>query len=275
MKKIKGLKILDSKKPGPTLTIMAGVHGNEICGITAFKKIINGIKIKKGKVYFILGNIKAIKKCSRQINFNLNRMFRLSSSLTKKQKESYEYKRSREIIPYLNQSIALLDIHSSLDKNSQPFIVCEKPIIKVAQYLSPKIITLGITKLEPGGTDGYMYNKKKIGICIECGYHKDPKASSVAIDAIYSFLSYFDMLKNKYPIIKTKKKIYEMERIYLTKKDFVPNAKYGDFTPIKKGSVIGSDSNKKIIVKKNYITLFVFPKKEPDKEAFLLGNIIQ
>ena len=143
----------------------------------------------------------------------------------------------------------------------------------MAKYLSPKIIILGIDNLEPGSTDGYMYNRGKIGICVEGGYHKDPKAIDVAIESIYWFLSYFDMVD--YSIKKAKKKIYKMNRIYFTKTNFIPNKKYGDFTSIKKGSVVGYDGKKAIRINKNCITLFVIKRKEPNKEAFLLGDIIK
>jgi succinylglutamate desuccinylase len=59
------------------------------------------------------GNIEAIEKKERQIDLNLNRMFRDDSTFTLEERVSVEYKRSREIMPYLDLSDASLDLHSS------------------------------------------------------------------------------------------------------------------------------------------------------------------
>jgi len=71
------IKVICKKggKTGKTTLILAGVHGNEKCGIIAFDKIIKNIKIESGKVYFIYSNLKAIKQNKRYIEKNLNRCF--------------------------------------------------------------------------------------------------------------------------------------------------------------------------------------------------------
>jgi len=266
LKPISGLKVIDSQKPGPTITIMAGVHGDELCGIKAFKKIIPQIKLKKGKVYFILGNLKAIKLNKRQHQANLNRMFKDDSLIDAKTKLAYEYKRSREIMPYLDDSDALLDIHSAMNKDSIPFAICEKPFINIAKLLPVNTIASGFTVMEPGGTEGYMYQNKKIGICIECGNHISDLSDFNAIQAIYNFLNYFDMVNM--PCLK---KVF-VYYIYKTKTNFKPIKYFKDFDPIKKGSLLGYDGTKKIIAKENGFILFSISRNKPDKEAFLLGK---
>ena len=267
IKPISGLTI-NSKKPGPTITIMAGVHGNEICGIKAFKTVIPNLKLKKGKVYFILANLKAIKLGKRQYQVNLNRLFQEDKFINNKIKKTYEYQRSREILPYLNDSMALLDIHSSANKDSIPFTICEKPFFDIAKKMPTKIISSGFVKMEPGGTDYYMYNNKKISICIECGSHISDLSNQNAIDAIYTFLSCFNMIQ------KPSQKIAKVNFIYKTKTNFKLIKYFKDFEPIKKGSTIGYDGNQKVISQQNGFILFAVSRKSPDKEAFLLGKYI-
>lgn len=266
LKKISGLKIIDSQKPGPIITIIAGTHGDEICGIKAFKKIIPDIQLKKGKVYFILGNLKAIKLNKRQYQSNLNRLYKDDLLIDEKTKLSYEYKRSREIMPYLDDSEALLDIHSAMNTNSTPFAICEKQFIKIAKTLPVKIIATGFSEMEPGGTDGYMFSKGKIGICVECGDHISDLSNYKAIESIYAFLNYFDMVD--IPSQKTTHVYF----IYKTKSNFKPAKYFKDFEPIKKGSIIGYDGNKKITAKEDGFILFVVSRNKPNKEAFLLGK---
>lgn len=268
LKTIPGLKIIDSQKPGPTITIIAGTHGDEICGIKAFKKVIPNLKLKKGKVYFILGNLKAIKLNKRQYQTNLNRLYKDDSLIDDKIKKTYEYQRSRKIMKYLDISDALLDIHSAMNKDSTPFIICEKSFIKIAKTLPGKIIATGFSAMEPGGTDGYMFSKGKIGICIECGDHISDLSNYNASEAIYNFLYYFNMID-----IPTQK-ITNVYFIYKTKTNFKPIKYFKDFESIKKGSIIGYDGNKKVIAQKDGFILFVVPRKQSKKEAFLLGEYI-
>jgi succinylglutamate desuccinylase len=266
LKTIPGLKVIDSQKPGPIITIIAGTHGDEICGVKAFKKVIPNIKLKKGKVYFILGNIKAIKINRRQYQYNLNRLYKDDSLIDNKTKQTYEYKRSREIMQYLNNSEALLDIHSSMSKNSTPFAICEKPFIKIAKVLPVKIIATGFATIEPGGTDDYMFSKGKVGICIECGNHISDLSDYNAIESIYRFLNYFNMVD--IPSVK----IVNVYSIYKTKNNFKPIKSFKDFEQIKKGNLIGYDGNKKIISKKDNFILFARKRTKSNKEAFILGS---
>ncbi len=268
LKPIAGLTIIDSKKPGPTITIMAGTHGDEICGIKAFKKVIPTLQLKKGKIYFILGNLKAIKLKQRQYQTNLNRLYKADSLIDLNTKKAYEYKRSREIMPYLDDSLALLDIHSAMDKDSTPFAICEKPFFNIAIKLPVKIISSGFTNMEPGGSEGYMFQNKKIGICIECGNHISDLSDQNAIDAIYTFIAHFDMIDKPVP-----QKV-NVDFIYKTKTNFKPIKYFKDFEPIKKGNLIGYDGTKKVVAKSNGFILFVVNRKTANKEAFLLGKYL-
>ena len=52
--------IIEGSNPGPTSVILAGIHGNEPCGIIAFERILPSLKINSGKVIFEIGNPLAI-----------------------------------------------------------------------------------------------------------------------------------------------------------------------------------------------------------------------
>ncbi len=73
---------LTSSVPGPTVVLLAGVHGDEPCGLQAFGRIIPQLKIIRGRVIFELGNVQAIKRGERECDTNLNRMFRSDELLS-------------------------------------------------------------------------------------------------------------------------------------------------------------------------------------------------
>lgn len=105
------------------------------------------------------GNIEAIEKNERQIELNLNRMFRDDSVFTEQDKKTYEFRRSREIMPYLDLSEASLDLHSSPSIGSPAFIICEENSASIVEDFPFDIRCYGFTDIEPGGTDGYMNSR--------------------------------------------------------------------------------------------------------------------
>jgi len=274
--KITVLKIIKGEKPGRTSIIMAGTHGNETCGINAFQNILPNLSIERGKVIFVIGNPKAVKKNIRFTEFNLNRAFLPSSKYSNKIKKTYEYNRAQELKKFLDQGDALLDIHSTLNPG-EPFIICEKNSFEIVNCFPKefKRIVSGFDKLEPGATENYMISRAGIGIGIECGQHDNPRSIEIAKNAIISFLSvrnHIDHLKHK--IIK-KREVIQMNYIYHTETNsFVLARKFFDFEKIKKGEVIGIDGNKKKKAPRDCVVVFAHDRNKKNEEAYLLGNTV-
>jgi succinylglutamate desuccinylase len=260
-------------RPGPTTTIIAGIHGNEICGIQAFKKIINKVIIEYGVVFFILGNPRAIKKNIRQIDFNLNRMFLENRQLTTKQISSYEYARARKIKKILDTSDAMLDVHSSRNKKSIPFIITNKKNLAIAKLMPYKITSFGWEKIEPGGTDYYMNKKNKKYLTIECGYNLDKKAVDLASQSILQFIKIMGHIKNKKKFISSKQTNINVDFVYRTKTNkFKLKKHFADFEIIRAGQIIGTDADKVILAPKKSFIIFARDCDEVGSEAFILGK---
>jgi succinylglutamate desuccinylase len=262
---------LMGERKGPTSIILAGVHGDEKCGVKAFKKILPNLKIEKGRVFFGYGNPKAIKADKRFTEANLNRMFKNDSALSLTEKRSYEYKRAQFLKKYLDQADALLDIHSSFTQNSKPFIICEANAKGIVKYLPVRFVVSGFDKTEPGGTDYYMNHSGKIGICIECGYLGDPKSTEIAGKSILAFLNARGHITNKTSFKKQSHiRIYDL---YLSKTNYFALSKpFDDFEKISGGQIIGIDGGEKIRAKKESIILFARNRNQAGDEAFLLGE---
>lgn len=256
---------------GPTSVILVGVHGNEKCGVFALQKILQTLNIEFGRVLFAYGNPRAIDQNVRFTEMNLNRAFKPNGLYTEQEKNTYEYQRAQFLKNYLNQADALLDVHASFTPDSKRFIICENNSEKIAQYLPFNLVSSGFDKLEPGGTDGYMNSQNKIGICVECGYLGDSSSTQVAEEAILNFLSarhHINRQIKKYPQTKIK-----FNSIYFTKtNNFRLNKDFIDFEEIKKGELIGSDSNEEIRALEDSVIIFARNRNTVGDEAFLLGN---
>ncbi len=224
-------KIIKGSHPGKTTVILASVHGNEPCGRNAFEALLGDLVIENGTVIFEIGNPRAVEQNTRFAEINLNRMFRSDNTISEQEKNTYEYQRAQELKKLFDGADALLDIHSSFNKKSKRFIICEPNGFAIASQLPFDLRCTGFDEYEPGGTDGYMNSHNKIGICVECGQHEDPLAIEVAEDTIKSFLiamghtsgntsiqnqktiTIFDLYKNKSNMFRLTREFEDFENL--------------------------------------------------------------
>lgn len=262
---------INGKEAGPTSVILGGVHGDEVCGVEALKKILPTIEIERGRVFFGYGNPHAIEANKRFTEANLNRVFKSDQFLSAEEKRSYEYSRAQFLKQYLDQADALLDVHASYIVGSNPFIICEANAKEIVKYLPADLVVTGFDTVEPGGTDYYMNSTGKIGICVECGYLGDPKAADVAEKSIYAFLKARGHMKNDLSV--TQQSYLHMYDLYLTKtKKFTLSKHFDDFEVVSKGQTIGMDGAEEILSKKESVILFARNLTQEGDEAFLLGE---
>jgi succinylglutamate desuccinylase len=266
------IKIFDSKKPGPNLVIMAGVHGDETCGLKAFDAILPTFKPLQGRVIFIIGSPRAVDVGRREFEGNLNRMFRSDPEITDVERNTYEYKRSRELMPILKKADALLDIHSSTTEQTIPFTICEKQSFEVVAQLPVEVVVSGIDALHPTGTDAFVNQSGGLGICIECGNHTDPNATNTAIEAISKFLSYFNVTNKKSSHPVNKQRFVNAEWIYKNKNRFTLSKDFQEFERIRKDAIIGLDGAEQIEAPYDGVILFPHNREESNTEAFLFGR---
>lgn len=270
---VEGVTTVQGREPGKTLTIMAGVHGDEICGIKAIETFLKSSTIGSGKVHFIHGNPRAIEQNVRQVDMNLNRAFVPEDKLPKEHKNSYERRRALELTPYLRESDALLDIHSILSKENTPFIICEPHSYPLAERLPFGLRSHGWDIIEPGGTDYFMNSLGKIGICIECGQHLDPESSRRAQESITIFLSFMGVVPTSDSFPRSKQRTVHAYHIHITRVDFKLARQFVEFELLKNGEVIGYDGDEKVSAQSDdSVIIFCHNRSKPREEAFILGR---
>ena len=262
---------LIGKEKGPTSIILAGVHGDERCGIDALEKILPTILIEKGIVLFGYGNPRAIEANKRFTESNLNRLFKDDDLLLETERNSYEYKRAQFLKKYLNQADALLDIHANLTLNSKPFLICEVNAKEIVERLPIDLVVSGFDHIQPGGTDYYMNSIGKIGICVECGYLNDPQSTQIAEKNIFAFLKARGHIKNSLkPQSQSHVRIYDSYKVKTNRFTLVKT--FNDFEEILKGQTIGIDGGEKVKAERRCVILFARNREQIGDEAFLLGE---
>lgn len=199
---------------------------------------------------------------------NLNRAFLEDEQLTDKQKNTYEYKRSREMMEILKTCDYSLDIHSSPTIGSPPMVICEQNAFEIASYFPFSRRCSGFDKIEPGSTEYFMNSIGKTGLGVECGNHNDPQAFDRAKESTQAFLSYFDMIDS--PKKKYKQESYVASFNYLTKTtDFKIVQIFSDFDPIRRGQLIGYDGGNLVYAENDGYILFARNRDEIGVEGFV------
>lgn len=257
---------IDSNIPWKTTTIMVWVHGNELSWVNALLEILSYIKIIKWKVYFIFANLKALEVWKRFFEKNMNRCF-----LENNNWNTFEDKRVKEIIPYLQKSDYLLDVHNTLNKwNSIPFLISEHK--ELWKFFDVVFVISWFDELHPGWSDSYMNNIWKIWLCLESGSIYDKKWPEIAKNGIINFLR-FTWNTEWNPILKQKQEFIKFDKIYKNdtlnfrfKKEFL------DFEKVTLGQIIAYDWEKEILSDRDWFIVFTYIPKNIWDECFCLGK---
>lgn len=266
IKKIKSIIEFKSNNPWKTTTIMAWVHWNELSWINAIQDIINNINVISWKVYFIFANLKAIEIWERQFEKNMNRCF-----IKNNPRKTYEDKRANELIPYLEESDYLLDVHNTLNKkNSIPFMISEHK--ELWKYFETDFVISWFDDLHPWWSDGFMNLIWKIWICLESWSIYDEKWLSIAKNWILNFLKFTWNIQWK-PIIRNNQEFIKFDYIYKNKSlNFIFSKDFLDFEKITKWQVIWYDWWEEIISNINGYILFTYIPKNIWEECFCIWN---
>jgi len=188
-----GVWHFDSGVPGRNLTISALVHGNELCGAWALKDLLaTGLRPRRGSLTLVFGNLEAFDRfeparhdASRFVDEDMNRVWsaaRLADPITR------ERRRACELTPWIARADWLLDLHSMHEPGEPLLLTGTLPRnIELARGLgAPRHVVV-----DAGHKDGVrMRDYAQFGdpqgearaLLIECGFHGDPAARTVARD---------------------------------------------------------------------------------------------
>lgn len=193
-------------KPGPTMVVFGGIHGNEPAGVRALEEVF--LKLKTGQASFdsgsliaIRGNLPALEKKERFLRHDLNRLWgngRLRRALEKdrderspEERELAEiYKGVHEILSQYPPPFYFIDLHTTSSR-SLPFITINDSIInRRFSELFPVPVILGIEEYLDGPLLSYINELGYMALGFESGQHDDMQAVRNAEDFIWLALSF-------------------------------------------------------------------------------------
>ncbi len=246
-------------EPGPTLTVLGAVHGNERCGAEAIARLVadidnNTVTLKRGTLQLVpIVNPKAFEQGVRFVERNLNRYL-----YPKDQKQHYEDHLDPILCGLLDMTNVLLDLHSYTSKGG-PFIFLGPPNaneIAYAQSLGIPDFVYGWADAfgsgddkESQGTTEYARKNGALAITLECGNHFNKDAADIGYRAILRALAHLDMLEGEPPaaLPAGKERWVKMKSVYRCEKGGKFARPWKHFDAVKKGEPMANLAHGKVL----------------------------
>ena len=277
--------------PGPTLTVLGAVHGNERCGAEAINRLaadIDSGKIapKSGTLQLVpVVNPKAYEQNVRFVDRNLNRYL-----YPKEDKQHYEDHLDPILCEVLDKTDVLLDLHSYTSKGG-PFIFLgadDKEELAFATSLGVRDFafgwaqafgTAGDESKESQGTTEYARSKGAIAVTLECGNHFNADAPEVGYRAILRAMAHLGMVDAESLTAlgqeksSGKPRCVKMKSVYRRDEGAVFATPWKHFDPVAKGEAMAKLADGKIIRAPDD-GFIVLPKESADtgEEWFFFGT---
>lgn len=190
----------DSGQSGPTALVTAIVHGNELCGAHALRRLVDStIRPARGSLTICFCNVEAYggfdplyPARSRFVDEDFNRVWDLD--VLGGSRTSVELARAREVRPLLDAADFLLDLHS-MQTECEPLMLSglqprARDLARTVGY--PRVVVAdgghaaGLRMRDYGkfgSADG-----DAVALLAECGQHLDPAAADHATEILARFL---------------------------------------------------------------------------------------
>jgi succinylglutamate desuccinylase len=260
------------EEPGPTVTVMGGLHGNETVGIDVVEQLLAMVreKIKCGTVNIIIGNPEACEAGKRFIDKDANRLWGT------KLMNIPEQKRVEDVKPFVASSDLMLDLHSTIKPVDEPFLV----VPSFDHELIDTIPTLGIRKIitgeglklpdnDPIESDLFTVANGGLGVTIEAGWQEDNNLVDKTMGSVLRALEKVgifekDSLGKHHQAEEVKTfEIWNAYGAIFPKGNFQfalkpDGTEWQNYDPIKAGEIIGYENGEEVVAEKD--SRLLFPK---------------
>jgi len=273
------------------LIVVGGMHGNEKSGVEAILETLDffaqhpEIKLN-GKIYFLQGNIGALKKGERFIDKDLNRLWH-EDYIQNEHPDIADVKEVKELHKLISEDICqhnysnctLLDLHTFSAKTGAFCIPAEnKQSVALAQTFKTPFVEKLVGSL-PETALNYFGNKGMTAVVFEGGTHASDEARTNLKSSIFHTIAYLDLVNREdFDIVfEMRKELYEISKnlphylrlTYIHKLNKYNNYQtkpgYFNFKKINKGEVIATQDGKQITSpSEGYILMPLYQKKGSD-----------
>lgn len=181
----------DGDRPGPTLVVTGGLHGNEPAGAVAARNVLATLSARApslcGRVVALAGNLAALAENRRYLDQDLNRVWTsrsvaelLSQAPSQDDVEDREQRALLDILECERAASAdglfLLDLHTT-SGGGPPFSLMSDTLEnrRVAMFLRVPVM-LGLEESIDGTLLEYATRRGDVAVVVEGGQHCEPES---------------------------------------------------------------------------------------------------
>jgi succinylglutamate desuccinylase len=192
-------------EPGPTVLVVAGLHGNEPAGVRAARRVITRLHRERprfaGDLVAVTGNVAALRRGVRQVDHDLNRVWSASRlravrSRREPRRLDTEDRQQLELLAAIDAvtrrargPVHVLDLHTC-SSPSAPFAI-------VSDHRASHALAEHLPIPTVGGFDrhldlvltGYLARRGVAAIALEAGQHLDPCSADLLTTALWLSLA--------------------------------------------------------------------------------------
>lgn len=199
----------DTGRPGPTLLVTGGIHGNEPAGVLAAQRVIGQLQEQqpelRGRVVALAGNLQALAQKARFLARDLNRGWQQGAIAALLQRPEHELspedREQRELLRCFEEversasgPILFVDLHTSSAEGS-PFLCLADTIDNRRLGLSTGVpIILGIEETISGASLEWFADRGICGFAVEGGKHDSEVAVRNLEAVLWGLLVHLGML---------------------------------------------------------------------------------
>jgi len=259
---------LDSGVPGPTVTVLGGIHGDEHLGVAVVELLLKedpNSLVERGSLYLGIGNPEAVEIGKRFVpgDYDINRSF---GDVFDKKKNSRAAGRAKLLMPLLEESDVIIDLHAATRFAAEHFTFVsflETPLAHevVAQIGEKTVVELGPV-LHPGSlmhltTLGYGTSLGKLALTVETDGWIDERHKAPALkEKVQNCLSTLGVSSKSASKGVLVEHVYEGYWSVPASDDFVFTQEWGNFEEVPEGTHFATDRGEELRISEDSFMLF-------------------
>ncbi|MCA8974440.1 MAG: succinylglutamate desuccinylase/aspartoacylase family protein [Planctomycetes bacterium] len=293
------LGVWDCGRPGPTLLVIAGMHGNEPAGVLAARRVLERLQADElaigGRLMAYAGNLAALTAGQRYLERDLNRGWGAAALATlvgaegALAAEDYE---QRELLRCFERAIAtasgpvvVVDLHTS-SADGPPFLCLADTIDNRRFGLATGVpVILGIEETIDGASLEWFADRGIVGVAVEGGQHELPQTIDLLESVIWRALEFLRMLPAGTDISTHRRHLQQacagapsvieiVRRHAITAEDgFVMQPGFANFHRVGKGTLLARDRGGEITAPRDCIVMLPLYQKLGDDGFFLARTV--
>lgn len=241
-----GIVSITAALPGTRVGVVCNVHGNEPCGRSAIRQLIENCSLTSGSLVLIDANPEAALLDQRCVARDLNRSF--TEKAFSRSDPDHETARAHYLaktLPTLGIS-SVIDLHSTSSATKFPFAVGfsgSEPLLEICPVAQ---ISGWSADVMEGTLVEWLCQQGIPAVTVECGQHRSQEAVDVATNVLTNLLGRLGVLSSVEQPPDKRPVGYEIcDRVGVTDPtSFLYTGSYRSFDELMPGELIATDKDR-------------------------------